>query len=200
MATGLLYISYGSDSNTGGFQLAYNLATDQVVWTTSYSHGIDSQSITPDGTTIYMPEGEDSSGNTWYVENSSNGADIATILAGGSGPHNTIVSPGTGLVYMGSRALTGAAGTDDFAIASTATNTIVGRVTPVQSGVRPFTINSQETLVFITLTSFLGFQVGDLAAGNVLYTVAVNGSEYSWIHHGHFGYHSQPRNLIVSRR
>src|SRR5271165_1440472 len=47
VATGLLYISYGSDANTGGFQLAYNLATDQVVWTTSYSHGIDSQSITP---------------------------------------------------------------------------------------------------------------------------------------------------------
>src|ERR1700737_5574983 len=48
VATGMLYISYGSDANSGGNQLRYNLSTDRVVWTKSYGHGIDSQSVSPD--------------------------------------------------------------------------------------------------------------------------------------------------------
>src|SRR5579864_8033979 len=64
--TGMLYISYGNDGNTGGFLLAYNLSTDQVAWTMSYAHGIDSHSITPDGKKIYMPGGEAATGSTWY--------------------------------------------------------------------------------------------------------------------------------------
>ena len=54
VATGMLYISYGSDANSGGFQLAYNLSTDRVVWTMSYGHGIDSQSVSPDGKNVYV--------------------------------------------------------------------------------------------------------------------------------------------------
>jgi hypothetical protein len=177
VATGTLYISYGSDSGSGGFQLAYNLSTDHVVWTMSYGHGIDSQSISPDGKKIYMPSGEAASGGTWYVEDSSNGNDIATILSGGSGPHNTIVSPSGKRVYMGNRDFTSSAGTNDFDIADTATNLVVGRVTPLKSGVRPFTINSKETLSFITVSGFLGFQVGDLTTGKVIYTVPVDGSK-----------------------
>ena len=179
-ATGMLYISYGSDGNNGGFQLAYNLATDQVSWTMSYSHGIDSQSVSPDGKKIYMPSGELSSGGTWYVEDSSSGNDIGTIDSGGSGPHNTIVSPSGSHVYMGNRDFnlsSSSPGVNDFDIADTATDQVIGRVTPLKSGARPFTINSKETFSFNTVTAFLGFQVGDLTTGKVIYTVAVDGSK-----------------------
>jgi Putative Ig domain/Bacterial Ig domain len=176
-ATGMLYISYGSDGSTGGFQLAYDLSTDHVAWTMSYAHGIDSQAVSPDGKKIYMPAGELSSTGTWYVEDSANGSDIASIASGGSGAHNTIVSPGGKRVYMGNRDFSSTAGTNDFDIADTATNLVIGRVTPLMSGVRPFTINSQETLAFITVSGFLGFQVGDLSAGKVIYTVPVDGSK-----------------------
>src|SRR6202521_260569 len=176
-ATGMLYISYGSDGNNGGFQLAYNLSTDHVVWTMSYSHGIDSQSVSPDGKKIYMPSGELSSGGTWYVEDSSNGNDIATIDSGGSGPHNTIVNPSGTRVYLGNRDFSGSAGTNDFDIADTATDRIVGRVTPLQSGDRPFKINSKEATLFFRVSGFLGFQVGNIATGKVIYTVPVDGSK-----------------------
>src|SRR6202521_1448728 len=178
-ATGMLYISYGSDGNNGGFQLAYNLSTDKVVWTMSYSHGIDSQSVSPDGKKIYMPSGELASGGIWHVEDSSTGHDIATIDSGGSGPHNTIVSPSGARVYMGNRDFnlsSSSPGVNDFDIADTSTNLVVGKVSPLQSGARPFTINSKETLSFNTVTAFLGFQVGNLATGKVIYTVAVDGS------------------------
>jgi hypothetical protein len=176
-ATGMLYLAYGSDGDSGGQQLAYNLSTDQVAWTMSYSHGIDSQSVTPDGKRIYMPGGELASGGNWYVQDSANGNDITSISTGGSGPHNTIVSPGGTRVYMGDRDFSGSAGNHDFTIADTATNQVVGEVTPLRSGARPFTINSKETLAFITATGFLGFQVADLAAGKVIYVVPVDGSK-----------------------
>jgi hypothetical protein len=182
--TGNLYISYGSDSGSGGSQLAYDLATDTVVWTKTYTHGVDSQAITPDGTKIFMPTGEVSSGSVWEVEDPANGNDIASITAAGigtgsgTGPHNTIVNQTGTRVYMGLRDpnLGGGSGINDFAVANTSTDQVVGTVTPTMSGVRPFTINSKETLVYMCLTNFLGFQVGSLSTGNVIYTVPVDGS------------------------
>src|SRR5207248_8950619 len=47
--THMLYISYGGDggSNGNGSMLKYDLLMDQVVWTKSYPHGIDSMAISP---------------------------------------------------------------------------------------------------------------------------------------------------------
>lgn len=182
--TGRLYIAYGSDSGSGGSQLAYDLATDTVVWTKDYSHGIDSQAISPDGTKIFMPTGEVSSGSTWEVEDPATGNDIGSISVGGTGagsgtgPHNTIVNQTGTRVYMGLRDpnLGNGQGLNDFGIADASTDKIVGKVTPTQSGVRPFTINSKETLVYMSVTDFLGFQIGDLTTGKIIYTVPIDGT------------------------
>jgi hypothetical protein len=45
--TGMLYISYGSQSSAG-FMLKYNLMTDGVVWAKRYPFGVDSISVSPD--------------------------------------------------------------------------------------------------------------------------------------------------------
>ena len=179
-----LYIAFGSDSGSGGSQLAYDLATDTVVWTQNYLHGVDSQAISPDGTKIFMPTGEVSPGSTWEVEDPATGNDIASISVGGTGtgsgtgPHNTIVNQTGTRVYMGLRDpnLGGGQGINDFGVADTTTKQIVGKITPTQSGVRPFTINSKETLVYMSVTDFLGFQVGDLTTGKVIYTVPIDGT------------------------
>jgi hypothetical protein len=187
VATGKLYISFGGDGggHGNGSQLAYDLATDAVVWTKSYSHGIDSQAITPDGTKIFMPSGELSSDSTWYIEDPATGNDVGTITAGnngggtGTGPHNTIVNSSGTKVYMGLRDINlsgGTQGQNDFAVASTSSGQVLLHVSPTQSGVRPFIVNSKDTLVYFAVTGFIGFQVGDLTTGKVLYTTAVDGS------------------------
>ena len=53
-----LYVSYGSDGSGTGHLLAYDLMKNKLLWTRSYSHGIDSHSIAPDCQMIYMPVGE----------------------------------------------------------------------------------------------------------------------------------------------
>jgi DNA-binding beta-propeller fold protein YncE len=172
-ATHMLYVSYGGDggSHGNGSMLAYDLVADKLLWTKNYTHGIDSMAITPDGKTIYMPDGEISPDGTWYVVNASTGNDISTISAG-AGPHNTIVSLNGAHVYMGGEFY------NYLEVADTATNTITGKIGPLKSGVRPFTINGTETIAYISVTGFLGFQVGDIRTGRVLYTVPIQG--FSW--------------------
>jgi hypothetical protein len=54
---------------------------------------------------------------------------------------------------------------------------VIRKIGPVGGvgGVRPFTINGAQSLAFITLSGFLGFQVGDISTGRILYTVPVQG-------------------------
>jgi hypothetical protein len=170
-ATGMLYISYGSDRGRGGSMLKYNLMTDKVVWAKRYPFGIDSMSISWDGNKIYMPTGELASGGIWEVIDAHSGNVMASIDSGGTGPHNTVVSPDGACVYLGPRY------TNYLVVASTTTNHVIRNIGPVGGvgGIRPFTINIAQSLVFITLTGFLGFQVGDISTGRILYTVPVQG-------------------------
>jgi YVTN family beta-propeller protein len=167
--THMLFISFGPDSDAGrGHLLKFDLVAGQVAWDRTYPFGIDSMAISKDGNRIYMPTGENSNGGAWKVLEARNGDVIATI-PGGRGPHNTVVGLSGRWVYMGPRK-------DDYLyVASTRTNRIVRKVGPLVSGVRPFTVNRRETIAYTTATGFLGFQVGDLKTGRVLYTVPVKG-------------------------
>jgi DNA-binding beta-propeller fold protein YncE len=171
--THMLYISYEGDGghNGNGSLLKYDLVTDQLTWTKSYSHGIDSMAISPDGKTIYMPDGELSSDGTWYVIDANSGNETGTII-GGLGPHNTIVSLNGTHVYLGGRDY------NYLEVADTTTHQVIKKIGPLYSSVRPFTINGAETLAYTTATGFLGFQVSDITTGQVLYTVPIHG--FSW--------------------
>jgi hypothetical protein len=171
--THTLYISYGGDGggNGTGSMLAYDLLAGRVLWTRSYATGIDSMAITPDGSRIYMPIGELSSGGSWMVLDGRDGHVITTIQ-GGNGPHNTVVSLNGRHVYLGGR------NHEYLEVADTRTNRVFRNIGPLRSGVRPFTVNGRETLAYTTATGFLGFQVSSIASGRVLYTASVPG--FSW--------------------
>src|SRR5262245_3646816 len=174
-ATRALYISYGGDGDGAHGPptlLKYDLVTDAVLWTHTYPIGIDSMSISPNGSVLYMPSGELARGGTWLVISASNG-DVVARIAGPSGPHNTIVSLGGGHVYLGGR------GDRYLGIADTSTNQVVRRIGPLQSSVRPFTIDGRETRAYITNTGLRGFQVGDILSGAVLHTVTFAGPNVS---------------------
>lgn len=171
--THMLYISYGGDGggNGNGSLLKYDLVVDRLIWTKSYSHGIDSMAISPDGKTIYMPDGELSRDGIWYVIDANSGNETS-IIGGGLGPHNTVISLNGAHVYLGGR------NHNYLEVADTTTHQVIKIIGPLYSGVRPFTINGSETIAYTTATGFLGFQVSDIQKGRVLYTVAING--FSW--------------------
>jgi len=171
-AGGYLYLSYNGDGGIhgNGSLLKYDLINNNVVWTQNYSFGIDSGAITPDGKTIYMPDGEASYDGTWHILNTSDGSVKGSIFTvTGNAAHNTIVG------FTGQKVYMGGLNNSTFFVASTSTNKVTTQISNLKGGIRPFTINGSESLVFTTHTGFLGFQVSDLNAGKLLYTVPVNG-------------------------
>ena len=173
--THTLYIAYGGNggSNGNGSLLAYDLVANHVIYDKHYPRGIDSFAITADGKAIYMPDGDLTDDGTWRVIDAATGNVTAAITTPGKLPHNTVMGPGQKHVYLGGR------GANYLYVADTATNTVIQQIGPVKNGVRPFTINASETLAFITTSGFLGFQVGDIATGKILFTVPVNGFTYT---------------------
>jgi|GEM_PF-1576564 len=171
-----MYVSYGGDggANGNGSVLAYDLVSDNVVWTAHLETGIDSGQVSADGTLLYMPTGEQSPTDTWNVLDTSDGALVETIQGAGLGtaPHNTVVSSDGSYVYLGARY-------DRYLdVYETATKKVIRSIGPlhadasgVTGGVRPFTVNGSNTLAFTTATEFDGFQVSSITTGNVLFTI-----------------------------
>lgn len=172
---GWLYVSYCGATNCGGGHgslLAYDLVHNTVAWNVNYTFGVDQFTVTPDGSKIYMPHGSDATDNTTSIIDASNGNVIGSINTGSNG-HNTIASLDGSQVY-----LTGYTGGNfNYAdVVNPATNQIILKAGPVINGIRPFTVNSNHTLMYTTSTNTCGFQVLSLTTGSVLYTVPFSGS------------------------
>jgi sugar lactone lactonase YvrE len=167
--SGTVYASVGGNggSSGNGGLVAYDLFTNRVLWQRSFPTGTDSLAITPDGRTLYVPEGERSMDDVWYVVDATTGSIRGRIHAA-PGPHNTIVAPDGSKVFLGPR------NSRFLVVASTATNAVDLRVGPLKPGVRPFTIDEARRLAYTTATGFLGFQVSSLRTGHVLYTVPIH--------------------------
>ena len=171
--TGMLYVSYGGFPNGIGHLLEFSLYRHRVVYDRAYRFGIDSFDISHDGRLIFMPTGENTTGTTWHVLAAATGRVVGAIAAGRS-PHDTAVGASGRHVFLG-----GASDRYLYEADTARPWKVIARIGPLEpggsSGVRPFTINAQDSLVFTTTTHYLGFQVSDVATGRVLYTVPVRG-------------------------
>ncbi len=124
-------------------------------------------SISPDGLTMYLPSLEN---KFWNVVDCKTG-DVIKKIEVYRRAHNTIYGPAGKRVYL-----------DDLAspwlyVADAGTQSIVGKVGKFNNNIRPFTINGKETMVYVTIDSLLGFEVGDLKTGEKLAHVQVEGWE-----------------------
>lgn len=171
--TGMLYISYGGFPRGVGHLLEFSLYRHRVVYDRAYRFGIDSFDVSHDGRLIFMPTGENTSGDTWHVLAAGTGRVVGAIAAG-SAPHDTVVGVSGQHVFLG-----GASDLYLYEVVAERPWKVIRRIGPLEpggsTGVRPFTIDAQDTLAFTTSTRYLGFQVSDVATGRVLYTVPVPG-------------------------
>lgn len=142
-----------------------DMMSEKVLWEKSYEGGCDRMALSPDGKTIYLPSLEK---DHWHVVDALSG-DVIKRLDPKSGAHNTIYGPDGKSVYL--------AGLKSpiLSIADTKDHTIARGCGPFTSPVRPFTINSKQTLCFVNVNELLGFEVGDLVTGKKLHRVEVEG-------------------------
>jgi WD40 repeat protein len=167
-STGRMFIAHGGDGpingSGNGSVLAYDLVSETAAWERSPGTGVDSAAVSPDGSTLYVPTGENTESGIWNVLSTAKGQLVGTIQ-GGAGAHNTIASSDGRYVYLGTR------NHDYLGVYETASGA-VRQIGPLASGVRPFTVNGSDTLAFTTATGLDGFQVSSIASGKVLFTVS----------------------------
>jgi DNA-binding beta-propeller fold protein YncE len=142
-----------------------DLSSEKIVWEKSFEGGCDRMSISPDGLTMYLPSLEK---GFWNVVDCKTGEIIKKIDVY-KRAHNTIYGPAGNYVYLADIA------SPWLHIADAKTHELVKKVGVFHNNVRPFTINGKESLVYVTVDSLLGFEVGDLNSGRKLAHVAVEG-------------------------
>jgi DNA-binding beta-propeller fold protein YncE len=167
-ASHAVYVAYGGVSG-GGKLLKLDLLTDQVVYDRPMPVGVDSFDISPDGRTLYLPDGDGQGDGIWRVVETATGKVKALIATGGHNPHNTIGSIRGDHVYLGPRL------SNYLFEADSTTNQVIRWIGPVKNGVRPFTIKSDESLAFIETSDFLGFQIANLNTGQIIHTQQISG-------------------------
>jgi DNA-binding beta-propeller fold protein YncE len=142
-----------------------DLASEKLIWEKKFQGGCDRMSISPDGMTMYLPSLEK---DFWNVVDCKTG-DLITTIKVHSRAHNTIYGPSGDQVYMAD------IGSPLLYVADTRTHSIQRTIGPFGAGIRPFTVNSDESLVFVTVNELLGFEVGDLKTGKKLASITVLG-------------------------
>jgi DNA-binding beta-propeller fold protein YncE len=142
-----------------------DLVTEQIVWEKAYPAGCDRMSISPDGTTIYLPSFE---GPLWYVVDAKSGEVLAKITPN-SGAHNTVYGAD------GSRAYLAELRSPFLTVADTSTHTSNTAVGPFSASIRPFTVNGSQTYAFCCVNDLLGFEVGDIRKSQMVHRVTVPG-------------------------
>ena len=142
-----------------------DLTTNKIIWEKSFEGGCDRISISPDGKTMYLPSFEK---DFWNVVDCATG-DIIKKIDGFKRSHNTIYGPSGDHVYLDD------IGSPWLYVVNAGKQEVENKIGPFANFVRPFTINGSETLVYVTVDSLLGFEVGDLKTGKKLAHIAVEG-------------------------
>lgn len=144
-----------------------DLTTEKIIWEKSYEGGADRMSISPDGKTMYLPSLEKT---FWNVVDCETG-DLIKKIEVVQRAHNTIYGPSGKHVYLADIA------SPYLHVTDTKDHSILKKIGPFGDGIRPFTINSTETMTFVNVDNLLGFEVGDLKTGKVLSRIEVQGWE-----------------------
>jgi DNA-binding beta-propeller fold protein YncE len=142
-----------------------DLTTEKIVWEKPFEGGCDRMAISPDGKTMYLPSLEK---GFWNVVDCNTG-DIIKKINVFKRAHNTIYGSLGDRVYMADIA------SPWLYIADAKTHEISSKIGPFGNFVRPFTVNGKESLVFATVDSLLGFEVGDLKTGKKLERIQIEG-------------------------
>lgn len=159
LATQCIYVS------TIPSLMCISLQSEKILWEKTYAKGGDRMAISNDGLTIFQPSFEN---DRWYIIDARTGK-LKDQIVLNSKSHNTVFGFNGKEVYMeglASKLLT---------VVNPLNPSEQRTIGPFTNMIRPFTINGKQTLVFANVNELLGFEIGDLKSGKMIYRVEVKG-------------------------
>ncbi|OYW21232.1 MAG: hypothetical protein B7Z55_06010 [Planctomycetales bacterium 12-60-4] len=142
-----------------------DLTSGDILWERAFEGGCDRMAISPDGQVIYLPSLEK---DHWHIVNALTG-DVIKRIEPQPGAHNTVFGVDGSHVYLAGLRST------VLKIVDAKTQSFSGEVGPFSANIRPFTVNGRQTLCFVNVNDLLGFEIGDIKTGKMLYRVEVQG-------------------------
>jgi DNA-binding beta-propeller fold protein YncE len=139
--------------------LRYDLVTGQTLFNVKYSHGVDQPAVC--GDVVYIPTGSAAKNRIWHETSADTGQELSATLSGGYAPHNTICH--NGHVYMGGEEDPGVNTASPYFHATGFAQAAMGP--GPTHGVRPFTVNANDTRAWVTWSNYRGFSVLDTQNG-----------------------------------
>ncbi|MBV8219557.1 MAG: hypothetical protein JO325_13910 [Solirubrobacterales bacterium] len=165
------YVMYNRGDE--GHVASVDLLNGQLIWDkVLHRPGVDRASLTPDGTTLYLPTWENDDSSPYELVVDALTGTVRGQIALPPRSHDTVVSLDGRRVFMETKSPTGT-----ITVADTATNEVVGTITGYCCGgvLAPFSINGRATLMVNDVVGFHGFEVADIAAGHVISPVPIVG-------------------------
>ena len=159
LATQCIYVS------TIQSLMCISLKSEKIIWEKKYAKGCDRMAVSNDGLTIFQPSFEN---DRWYVIDASTGK-LKDEIVLNSKSHNTVFGHNGKEVYMEGLASKLLTVVNPLHLSEKRT------VGPFTDMIRPFTVNGKQTLVFANVNELLGFEIGDLKTGKMIYRVEVKG-------------------------
>jgi hypothetical protein len=147
--------------------MCLDMVSEQLLWERKYDKGCDRMALSPDGKIIYQPSFEK---DQWYVLDALTGEVISRITPD-SRAHNTVYG------LDGRRCYLAGLSSPVLTVADTMSHSTHHTVGPFSHNIRPFTVNSNQSLVFVCINQCLGFEIGDIQTGKKLHRVEVTGFE-----------------------
>ena len=165
LATQCIYVS------TIRSLMCISLKSEKMLWEKTYAEGCDRMAVSNDGLTIFQPSFEN---DRWYVIDARTGKLKEEIVLN-TKSHNTVVGANGKEVYMEGLASKMLTVVNPLNLSEKRT------IGPFTDYIRPFTINGKQTLVFANVNELLGFEIGDLKSGKMIYRVEVKGYQKGFI-------------------
>jgi hypothetical protein len=176
--TNSMYISYRDADHSGNFHVyCLNLLTDSACagYTEASIVGSDRLALDPNGTVLYVPTWEENKTSKFIYEiDARTGAIISEISTGVTQEHDAQY-PLSGPLFQESRAPSG--GNNLLKIYP---GTSVSSI-PFTSTIGPFVVNGKSTYVVANINGVNGFEIADLAVGNLIGEATQPGPTY-WPH------------------
>jgi DNA-binding beta-propeller fold protein YncE len=155
-----------------------DLETDKILWERTYNAGCDRSSVSADGKKVFVPSG-------WWYAGEDSGLLVIDAADGNllrriqvrPQAHNSIVSLDGRSVFLGTQTM--------LTRFDAQSEKITLQVKDVgESGVFPFTIDSQNRYAYVCLGKTIGFDVVDLNTGKVLHRVIAGNEPIKHRTHG----------------
>jgi hypothetical protein len=147
--------------------MSFDLVSEKLLWEKPYEGGCDRMALSPDGKVIYLPSLE---GPHWHVVDAMTGEIIKKLIIN-SGAHNTAIGLDGRFAYLAGLK------SPRLRVADAKTHEVVREIGPFSNFIRPFTVNSRQSLCYVNVNDLLGFEIGDLKTGRMLHRIEVKGFE-----------------------